>query len=393
MRECLCRRFQSRLEDPLRTPIPHTLILAALTITSASHPQTFFVRHGGMVRECRLHLPPSYTGRAPVPLVVVLHGFTQTPEAMESQSGFSVKADREGFIAAYPAGEGFPPRWNLLETGTDDAGFVSALIDTPLGRYSVDPLRIYIAGFSNGGGLAYRMALCFPRKIAAIGPVASMWVDPEGALHRPVPIIHFHALDDAVVHYGGARSAVTAWSEFYGCGTDPDTVLNIRGATGLEWTGAVGEADVVLITTDGGSHSWPGGKPYLFTPSDAVSATDLMWGFFIRHPLGGSGPSRTAGEPAHAFPDFRLHPAYPNPFNGSTAVRFDLERGCPVSLAVLDCRGRVVAVLFKGSARPGLHTMQWDGRGDDGMEAGSGVYFISLTAGHRRSAAKILLAR
>jgi polyhydroxybutyrate depolymerase len=386
-------RFPSRKEDPLRRPMPHTLLLAALTVTSASHTQTVFLQHGGMLRECLLHVPPSYTGRTPAPLVIVMHGFTQTPEAMESQSGFSVKADREGFITAYPAGVGFPPRWNLLETGTDDAGFVAALIDTLLGRYSLDPLRIYLAGFSNGGGLAYRMALRFPRKIAAIGCVASMWVEPEGALDRPVPIIHFHALDDAVVPYRRARSAVIAWSEFYGCGTHPDTVLDVDGATGLGWSRPGEGESVVLITTDEGSHSWPGGNPYLFNPTRAVSATDLMWEFFVRHPLDGSGPSRTAEVPAPGPSDFRLHPAYPNPFNGYTAARFELERGGPVSLMVLDGRGRVVRVLFRGPAEPGVHMLSWDGKGDAGAEAASGMYFFRLTAGHRSSAVKILLAR
>jgi polyhydroxybutyrate depolymerase len=383
----------SETEDPLRRLMRYMLLLAALTIPSVSHPQTIAMRHGGVVRECLLHVPLSAAGRTPVPLVVVLHGFTQSPEGVEKQSGFSDKADREGFIAAYPRGTGFPLRWNLLETGIDDAGFVAALIDTLISRYPVDPLRVFISGFSNGGGLAYRLALRYPRNIAAIGPVASMWVDPKGALDRPVSIIHFHALNDAVIPCGEARAAVAEWARFYGCDADPDTVLDIRGATGLEWTCAREGAGVVLITTDEGSHSWPGGNPYLFNPTDAVSATDLMWEFFIRHPLDGSGPSRIAEERAHDPRDFRLHPAFPNPFNGSTAARFELERGGPVSLAVLDCRGRVVTVLFRGVLEPGVHTVRWDGRGERGMDAGSGVYFLSLTVGHNRAAARVLLAR
>ena len=375
--------------------LSHSIFFTTLAVVTSATPQTFFLRHGGLLREYLLHVPPSYTGRNPTPLVIVLHGFTQTPEAMESQSGFSGKADREGFFAAYPRGTGFPLRWNLLETGVDDAGFVAALAESLIARYAVDPLRIYLAGFSNGGGLAYRMALRFHGKVAAIGPVASMWVDSEGALDRPVPIIHFHAVDDAVIPYTGARSAVAGWAAFYGCDASPDTVLRVNGATGLEWTGAREGADVILITTDQGSHSWPGGNPYLFNPTHAVSATDLMWDFFLRHPLGGSGPSgmaqRTARIPAPS--EFRLHPAYPNPFNATTAVRFDLERSGPVSLTVADARGRIVRKLVRESLMPGVHTIHWDGKDEGGADAGSGLYFCRLAAGHRASTVKMLLVR
>jgi hypothetical protein len=274
----------------------------------------------------------------------------------------------------------------------DDAGFTAALIDTLTALYSVDPRRVYLSGFSNGGGLAYLTALRYPEKIAAIGPVASMWVEPEGVRKRAVPILHIHAQDDGIVPFSGARSNLEEWRGFYGCLPDPDTVLVRPGALGVAWSDASGAADVVLVTTEEGGHSWPGGNPYVFAPTDAVSATDLLWNFFEAHPLDAFGPS-AAGRPAARPAGPVLHPNFPNPFNAGTQIRFRLERDGPVSLMVADGRGRTVRVLVRSRLAAGMHAASWDGRDETGREACSGVYFYRLSAENGMKTGKMLLVR
>ncbi len=80
-----------------------------------------------------------------------------------------------------------------------------------------------------------------------------------------------------------------------------------------------------------------------------------------------------------------LYPAAPNPFNPSTAIRFELARAEDVRLQVYDLTGRVVRTLFADRPLdPGLHTATWDGRRDNGHIAASGVYMFRLEAGEHR---------
>jgi len=71
---------------------------------------------------------------------------------------------------------------------------------------------------------------------------------------------------------------------------------------------------------------------------------------------------------------------YPNPFNPSTTIRFSSVGDQPVQLDVYDVLGRKVATLVDGLLAPGSHTVNWEGRGDNGRPVGSGVYFARLVS-------------
>jgi len=95
--------------------------------------------------------------------------------------------------------------------------------------------------------------------------------------------------------------------------------------------------------------------------------------FFLQvHPLN----SGSAGIPAgYAMGDF-----FPNPFNPSTRVRFRLPFESVVSYDISNLLGETVASSADLSLPAGEHTINWDGRGDDGGTVGSGVYFLAFTA-------------
>lgn len=76
---------------------------------------------------------------------------------------------------------------------------------------------------------------------------------------------------------------------------------------------------------------------------------------------------------------FVLHQNYPNPFNGETTIKFDLPRAANVSIVVYNILGEEVWTVSKRSYGAGTHTVTWDGKGNDGGEVASGVYFYSLT--------------
>jgi len=123
----------------------------------------------------------------------------------------------------------------------------------------------------------------------------------------PVPVVHFHGTEDAFAPYGGGqgRSSITrthfysvdhtigAWVAANGCEKVrreealPDTTQDGMHVTRKTYTGGREGAEVVLYTIHGGGHTWPGKQPklkWLGPSTQDISANDLMWEFFQRHP-------------------------------------------------------------------------------------------------------------
>jgi hypothetical protein len=92
-------------------------------------------------------------------------------------------------------------------------------------------------------------------------------------------------------------------------------------------------------------------------------------------------------------PTFALYTASPNPFGERTVVRYDLPRPGAVHLTVFDVAGREVKTLVDAFVPRGAHHACWDGRGQDGRQVPSGIYFCRLRCGDFSAARKILLLR
>jgi subtilisin family serine protease len=91
--------------------------------------------------------------------------------------------------------------------------------------------------------------------------------------------------------------------------------------------------------------------------------------------------------------DFKLHQNYPNPFNPATTISFDISRTSSVELKVFNSLGQSVSVLFEGLARPGNHSIIWDGRDASGCPVASGIYFYRLKTGTAVQTKKMLLIK
>jgi M6 family metalloprotease-like protein len=91
--------------------------------------------------------------------------------------------------------------------------------------------------------------------------------------------------------------------------------------------------------------------------------------------------------------EFSLSPAYPNPFNPSTTLRFSLSQPGEAELSIYNLLGQKVAALVHGPQEAGAHTLVWDGRDDAGRELASGVYLYRLQAGAQVQTRKLLLLR
>lgn len=93
----------------------------------------------------------------------------------------------------------------------------------------------------------------------------------------------------------------------------------------------------------------------------------------------------------------RLHQNFPNPFNPTTQVRYDVggrdgER-VRVRIAIYDVRGALVRSLVDEDRAAGSYVATWDGRGDDGTQAASGVYFYSMRAGDYVESRRMVLLK
>jgi hypothetical protein len=84
---------------------------------------------------------------------------------------------------------------------------------------------------------------------------------------------------------------------------------------------------------------------------------------------------------------------FPNPFNPSTTIEFELPRAADVDLRIYDAGGRLVRRLLADELGAGLQSVNWDGRDDQGQRLGSGVYFCRLRTGDRVLSKKLILLR
>lgn len=90
---------------------------------------------------------------------------------------------------------------------------------------------------------------------------------------------------------------------------------------------------------------------------------------------------------------FYLSQSYPNPFSSQALIRFGLARDCRVDLRIFDVTGRQVRVLKSEPMGVGDHEVFWDGRGDDGRRAVSGIYWYRIVAGDFTEVRKLVLVQ
>jgi polyhydroxybutyrate depolymerase len=288
---------------PTETTIPVTVTPSTVTTTQAPPTEPIVPRFeasgdevvgpGTYVRTLRiddadrtyvLHLSSRAWSTMDIPLVIDLHGLTATPERQDALSGFRDKADEEGFAVAQPQAAGSPATWQAGLVLSPDVAFLRAVISDVAAHLDLGP--VYVAGFSNGAGMAHRFACDVPDEVSAIGTVAGAYPD-TGPCGGPVSVIAFHGVRDPVVPFDGAGSLLPAivdwaasWADRAGCaGIDVTEIA--PGVDRRAWEACEAGA-VELYAVSDGRHGWPGTRSptRLFDSTSRISATDLMWEFF-----------------------------------------------------------------------------------------------------------------
>ncbi|RZV50172.1 MAG: hypothetical protein EX268_17605 [Deltaproteobacteria bacterium] len=243
----------------------------------------------GMVRSYEMHVPPSYDGMTPTPLVLNFHGFTSSGLGQQESSNMDATADAEGFLAVYP--NGLDQSWNAglccgrsATLGVDDVGFTRAVIEDLSARGCIDPSRVYATGMSNGGFFSHRLACEAADVIAAVAPVAGVLaLDPATCTpSRPISILHLHGTGDPLVRYDGGgladspsvESSIAGWLDRNGCTGEPTVTFQNGSATCETTDDCDGDASVTLCTIEGAGHCWPG-QPCRVLGDLGESTTDI----------------------------------------------------------------------------------------------------------------------
>src|SRR5262249_46752885 len=163
---------------------------------------------GGLVRTYRVHVPPSYDGSVPVPLVLDIHGFGSNAEQQEAISGMRAESDAHGFLVVYP--QGTNDAWNAGtccgNSTIDDVGFLRALVASISTEANTDGRRVYATGLSNGGAMTQRLACDAADLFAAAAPMSfPIPLRPLSACQpvRSMPVLTVMGLTDVLVVYSG----------------------------------------------------------------------------------------------------------------------------------------------------------------------------------------------
>jgi len=263
-------------------------------------------------RGYKLYVPSRYKGEA-LPLVVMLHGCTQSPDDFAAGTRMNECAEEQMFLVAYPAQpqSANPGKcWNWFDgrdqqRGKGEPSLIAGITRRIMQDYPVETGRVYVAGLSAGGAAAAIMAAAYPDLYAAIGVHSGLAC---GAA-RDLPSALAAMRDGGAL--AGASSAVSRTTVptivFHG---DRDTTVNpVNGdqviaqatpATGLQTTVVRGNGYVRTIQVDdtgrsvlehwslqGVGHAWSGGSPNgSYTDPRGPDASREMIRFFLQHSVG-----------------------------------------------------------------------------------------------------------
>ena len=254
--------------------------------------------HDGINREYVLYIPNSYDGTSAVPVLFNFHGFGDNASDYMNNADMRTVAESDTFILVYPQGScsDGSSHWNPCPIGgdnkstADDVGFFESMISEVSSQYNVDMERIYAAGYSNGGMMAYGLANYKSELIAAVASVSGTMLDCTGPISHPMPVLHLHGTSDGVLPYNGntyyssVQSTLDNWISFNNTITNPTTNSdNSSGMTIEHYVYNQGDSSVAVehYKYIGGDHVW------FKSTFQSQSTTELVWNFVSKYDING----------------------------------------------------------------------------------------------------------
>ncbi|MBC7281990.1 PHB depolymerase family esterase [Hoeflea sp.] len=266
--------------------------------------------HGADRRDYRLYIPANRP-EGPMPLIVMLHGCSQSPEDFAIGTGMNALAEECGCLVAWPAqpqGANAQKCWNWFRPedqgkGRGEPALIAGIVEDILRAHPADPDRVYAAGLSAGGAAAAILGAAYPEMFAAVGihsglpaggarDVPSAFAAMRGGSTGKtraltVPAIVFHGLADKTVHPGNGE-AVVAQAMRTRSGLSRVCVSGVsaggRAYRQTRHEDAGGRSMTEHWEIDGAGHAWAGGKAGgSYTDPAGPDASREMLRFFLEH--------------------------------------------------------------------------------------------------------------
>lgn len=286
----------------------------------------------GRARAWTVYVPPQYDPATPMPSIIVLHGRPSNAAGMASISQMNEVARRRGFIVVYP--EGIDNEWNAqfdlvgrrsrmvggqrAVLPQNDVQFLKDLMAQLRVDLNIDPRRMYLTGFSNGGFMTIRMACSGTDTFAALAEVSgSLYPEIMPACRggRVAPFLLMHGTADQSVPYTGVflpdsqggdpirialpiQEVVAFFIRRNGCSMSGETATfperRTPGTHVIRFSprGCPPDAPIVFWRIEGGGHTWPGGAdfPGLGVTNRDINAGDVIWDFVSQFTLPNDPP-------------------------------------------------------------------------------------------------------
>jgi poly(hydroxyalkanoate) depolymerase family esterase len=277
------------------------------------------------------YVPSSYKSGTAVPLVVALHGCTQTADGFRQLTKWDTLAEAKGFIVVFPQQSQNNNQlkcWNFfqpahMQRGTGEPSLIAGITQWVQKHYTVDAKRVYVNGLSAGGAMTSVMAATYPDLYAAAGIgsgceyaataacAGSKSADPTqagkqayqamGQYHRPMPVIAFGGDQDTTVPPINQQQLVQQWQvtdDLADDGVANNSVPSAasgsrsdRSAGGSNYTttsysdGHGGELIESWLVA-GMPHAWSGGcSCQQYSAPSGPDETGAMYAFFTAHPM------------------------------------------------------------------------------------------------------------
>jgi poly(hydroxyalkanoate) depolymerase family esterase len=267
---------------------------------------------GAGSRSYKIYVPSKYAGQA-LPLVVMLHGCTQSPDDFAAGTQMNQLAEEQGFLVAYPAqsqSANASKCWNWFNAGDQqrdrgESALIAGITREIMSEFAVEPGRVYVAGLSAGGAAAAIMGSAYPELYAAVGvhsglacgaakdmPSAFAAMRQGGAPHcgqaaRPVPTIVFHGDRDTTVNPVNGDQVIAqskAGSSLHTSTTRGEAPGGMAYTRTIE-TDDSGRPMLEQWVLHGAGHAWSGGSPAgSYTEPRGPDASREMLRFFLAQP-------------------------------------------------------------------------------------------------------------
>jgi poly(hydroxyalkanoate) depolymerase family esterase len=277
-------------------------------------------------RPYKLYIPTCYSGKA-LPLIVMLHGCTQTPDDFAAGTRMNALAEERGCFVLYPAqtqGANRSRCWNWFKRGDQrrdkgEPAIIAGMTREIMARYEIDARKVYVAGLSAGAAMAAVMGAAYPDIYAAVGMHSGLAVgsahdvpsafavmrgtpqsSPRGAGSGPrrqaIPLIAFHGDRDSTVHPQNSERVILEASDGSAVPSHKASVEQGQVPGGHAYTRTVhsdptGRVMLEHWIVHGAGHAWSGGSARgSYTDPKGPDAARAMIRFFYEQERLRGGP-------------------------------------------------------------------------------------------------------